>query len=65
MEIVKQETTFKLTTTVVDTTGKSHTVDMSDFIPDHLANDIFHEIDLLSDDESFLITVQEELNTND
>ena len=65
MEIVKQETTFKLITTVTDTKGKTHTVDISDFIPDHLADDIFHEIDLLSDDESFLITVQEELNTNE
>ena len=58
MELIKEETTFKLLGTFKDTTGTYHEIDLQQIITDHLADEIFHELDGLIDNESFLLTLK-------
>ena len=58
MELVKPQTKFKLISTFTDTTGRTYEIDLQQIISDHLADEIFHELDELSEDESFLLTLK-------
>lgn len=64
MKIIKEETIFELISTFTDTTGKTHRIALQHLIADHVADEIFYEIDRLSKDESFLLKAKKQQGVN-